>query len=115
MTIKVGDRLPDVKFTVMGSDGPTPKTVKDVFSGKKVALFAVPGAYTPACDKNHMPGFVSRVGELKAKGIPASLSPKNQDQKPVRQATVADPIPSRGITLSSTAVLSNSEVSPASG
>jgi peroxiredoxin len=71
MTIKVGDRLPDVKFTVMGSDGPTPKTVKDVFSGKKVALFAVPGAYTPACDTNHMPGFVSRVGELKAKGIDA--------------------------------------------
>ena len=57
MTIKVGDRLPDAKFTVMGADGPEAKTVKNVFSGKKVALFAVPGAYTPACDKNHMPGF----------------------------------------------------------
>lgn len=69
MTIKVGDRLPNVKFTVMGADGPTPKTIKEVFSGKKVALFAVPGAYTPSCHKSHMPGFVDRVGELKGKGI----------------------------------------------
>ena len=58
MTIKPGDRLPDAKFTVMGADGPTAKTINDVFSGKKVALFAVPGAYTPTCHKNHMPGFV---------------------------------------------------------
>ena len=71
MTIKVGDRLPDAKFAVMGADGPSAKTVNDVFSGKKVALFAVPGAYTPTCHKNHMPGFVDRVGELKAKGIDA--------------------------------------------
>ena len=71
MTIKVGDRLPDAKFTIMGANGPEPKTVKDVFSTKKVALFAVPGAYTPTCTKSHMPGFVDRVGELKAKGIDA--------------------------------------------
>jgi glutaredoxin/glutathione-dependent peroxiredoxin len=71
MSIKVGDRLPDAKFTVMGADGPTAKTVAEVFAGKKVALFAVPGAYTPTCHKNHMPGFVDRVGELKAKGIDA--------------------------------------------
>jgi peroxiredoxin len=69
MTIKVGDHLPDGKFTVMGPDGPMPKTVSDVFSGKKVALFAVPAAYSPTCSKSHMPGFVERVGELKAKGI----------------------------------------------
>jgi peroxiredoxin len=69
MTIKVGDHLPDGKFTVMGSDGPTPKTVSEIFSGKKVAMFAVPGAYTPTCSKSHMPGFVERVGELQAKGI----------------------------------------------
>ena len=69
MTIKPGDRLPDAKFTVMGADGPTAKTINDVFSGKKVALFAVPGAYTPTCHKNHMPGFVDRVDEFKAKGI----------------------------------------------
>jgi peroxiredoxin len=69
MTIKVGDRLPDAKFTVMGREGPEPKTVKDVFGGKKVAVFAVPGAYTPTCSKTHMPGFVDRVGELRGKGI----------------------------------------------
>ena len=61
--------MPDAKFTVMGADGPTAKTINDVFSGKKVALFAVPGAYTPTCHKNHMPGFVDRVDEFKAKGI----------------------------------------------
>lgn len=69
MTIKIGDKLPDAKFTVMGAEGPTTKTVSDVFAGKKVALFAVPGAYTPTCHKNHMPGFVDRIGELQAKGI----------------------------------------------
>lgn len=69
--INVGDKLPDAKFTVMGSDGPKPKTVAEVFAGKKVALFAVPGAYTPTCSNDHMPGFVSRVDELKAKGIDA--------------------------------------------
>ena len=69
MAIKVGDKLPDAKFTVMGPEGPTAKSVAEVFTGKKVALFAVPGAYTPTCHKNHMPGFVDRVGELKGKGI----------------------------------------------
>lgn len=69
--INVGDKLPDAKFTVMGPDGPTPKTVAEVFAGKKVALFAVPGAYTPTCSNKHMPGFVNRVDELKAKGIDA--------------------------------------------
>jgi glutaredoxin/glutathione-dependent peroxiredoxin len=69
MTIEVGDHLPDGKFTVMGPDGPQSKSISDVFSGKKVAIFAVPGAYTPTCSKSHMPGFVERVGELKGKGI----------------------------------------------
>lgn len=71
MAIKVGDKLPDGKFTIMGANGPEPKTTSEVFSGKKVALFAVPGAYTPTCNNKHMPGFVSRIGELKAKGIDA--------------------------------------------
>ncbi|MBS0233365.1 MAG: peroxiredoxin [Proteobacteria bacterium] len=71
MTIKVGDHLPDINFTVMGANGPEPKSVSDVFSGKTVALFAVPGAYTPTCSNSHMPGFVDRVPELKAKGIDA--------------------------------------------
>ena len=69
MTIKVGDTIPSGKFTVMGADGPTARTTDDVFKGKKVALYAVPGAYTPTCHKNHMPGFVDRVDVLKAKGV----------------------------------------------
>jgi peroxiredoxin len=69
MTIMVGDHLPEGKFTVMGPEGPVSKSIADVFSGKKVAMFAVPGAYTPTCSKSHMPGFVDRVDELKAKGI----------------------------------------------
>ena len=69
MPIKPGDKLPDAKFMVMTAEGPKPTTTAEVFAGKKVALFAVPGAYTPTCHKSHMPGFVSRVDELKAKGI----------------------------------------------
>ncbi len=69
MTIKVGDRLPESSFTTMGADGPKPMTTADVFNGKKVALFAVPGAYTPTCHKSHMPGFVERAAELKKKGF----------------------------------------------
>ncbi len=69
MAINVGDRLPDATFTVMGSDGPGPKTTAEVFGGKKVVLFAVPGAYTPTCSKQHLPGFVERAAEIKAKGI----------------------------------------------
>ena len=69
MTITTGATLPDTTFTVMTAEGPKPMTTAEVFKGKKVALFAVPGAYTPTCSKQHMPGFVERVGELKAKGF----------------------------------------------
>lgn len=69
MTIQVGSRLPETTFTVMGAEGPQTKTTDEVFKGKKVALFAVPGAYTPTCHKQHLPGFVNRTAELKAKGI----------------------------------------------
>jgi glutaredoxin/glutathione-dependent peroxiredoxin len=68
MTIKVGDSLPEATFMTMGPEGPKPMTTAEVFGGKKVALFAVPGAYTPTCHKSHMPGFVERAAELKAKG-----------------------------------------------
>jgi glutaredoxin/glutathione-dependent peroxiredoxin len=71
MAIQVGDTLPNVTFTVMTADGPKPVTTADIFEGKKIALFAVPGAYTPTCHKDHMPGFVARVDELKSKGIDA--------------------------------------------
>lgn len=69
MAIKTGDKLPEATFMVMTAEGPAAKTVADVFSGKKVALFAIPGAFTPTCQQKHVPGFVDRVEELKAKGI----------------------------------------------
>lgn len=69
MTIKVGDKLPDAKFVVMGPDGPSEVSTADVFAGKKVALFAVPGAYTPTCHKQHLSGFLDHLGELGAKGV----------------------------------------------
>lgn len=67
--IKVGDRLPNATFTVMGEGGPQPKTTDDIFKGKKVALFAVPGAFTPTCSAAHLPGFRDNAEALKAKGI----------------------------------------------
>ena len=68
MTIKVGDKLPETTFMTMGPDGaPKPMKTADVFGGKKVALFAVPGAYTPTCHKQHIVGFVQNFDELKKK------------------------------------------------
>jgi peroxiredoxin len=69
MTIKVGDRIPSASFTVMTAEGPKPKTTDDIFKGKKVVLFAVPGAFTPTCSKAHLPGFVAQADAIKAKGI----------------------------------------------
>jgi len=69
MTISVGDRVPAATFRTMTPDGPAPKTSDDIFKGKKVVLFAVPGAFTPTCHKNHMPGFVKHADAIKAKGI----------------------------------------------
>jgi len=69
MTISVGDRLPDVPLAVATPDGPQPTTSGEFFRGKKVALFAVPGAFTPTCSVRHLPSFVDKAGELKAKGI----------------------------------------------
>ena len=69
MAIKVGDRVPNGTFTVMTAEGPKPKTTDELFKGKKVVLFAVPGAFTPTCHKNHLPGFVKNADAIKAKGI----------------------------------------------
>ena len=71
MAIQVGEKLPEVTFTVMGKEGPEQKTTADVFGGRKVVLFAVPGAYTPTCHKGHMPGFVQNVEAIKGKGADA--------------------------------------------
>jgi glutaredoxin/glutathione-dependent peroxiredoxin len=69
MTIKVGDRVPSGSFTVMTAEGPKPKTTDELFKGKKVVLFAVPGAFTPTCHRNHLPGFVKNAAAIKAKGV----------------------------------------------
>jgi peroxiredoxin len=69
MPIKVGDRVPEAKFRVMGPEGPAWKTTDEVFKGKKVALFAVPGAFTPTCNNVHMPSFLNNVDAFKGKGV----------------------------------------------
>jgi peroxiredoxin len=79
MTIKVGDRLPDTTFMTMSPEGPKPTKTADVFAGKKVALFAVPGAYTPTCHKQHMAGFVANYEELKRKGFEAVACTSTND------------------------------------
>ena len=69
MAIKVGDTLPEAKFRVMTGDGPVVKSTDDVFKGKKVALFAVPGAYTGTCHKMHMPSIFLNAYAIKDKGV----------------------------------------------
>jgi glutaredoxin/glutathione-dependent peroxiredoxin len=69
MAIKVGDKIPEAKFRVMTAEGPGWKTTDEVFKGKKVVLFAVPGAFTPTCHKNHLPGFLKNADAIKAKGV----------------------------------------------
>jgi glutaredoxin/glutathione-dependent peroxiredoxin len=73
MAIQVGERLPQVTFRVMTPDGPVAKTTDDLFKGRKVVLVAVPGAFTPTCHRNHLPGYVQRAEEIKAKGVDAIL------------------------------------------
>ena len=69
MTIKVGDKLPDGKFNIMTDGKPSQVSMDEYFGGAKVALFAVPGAFTPTCHARHLPGFVANGDKLKAKGI----------------------------------------------
>ena len=69
MTIKVGDQIPSMKLMMGTPEGPKETSTDEVFKGKKVVLFAVPGAFTPTCHKNHLPGFVKNAGAIKAKGI----------------------------------------------
>jgi len=71
MTIKVGDRLPEATFHVPTADGPQPATTAEIFGGKKVVLFGVPGAFTPTCSNNHLPGYVQHADAIKAKGVDA--------------------------------------------
>ena len=69
MTIQVGDRLPDVPLAIGTSEGPKPTSSGEYFAGKRVALFAVPGAFTPTCSARHLPSYVDKAGELKSQGI----------------------------------------------
>ncbi len=69
MTIKVGDKVPSATFMEMQDGKPAPVTSDSLFAGKKVALFALPGAFTPTCSAKHVPGFVQKAAALKAKGI----------------------------------------------
>lgn len=71
MTIQVGDHLPQVTFRVSGPEGPQAKTTDDVFKGRRVVLVGVPGAFTPACHRNHLPGFVAKREEILARGVDA--------------------------------------------
>ena len=69
MTLKVGDRLPEATFNIMTADGPGEMTTGDLTAGKTVVLFGVPGAFTPTCHMNHLPGFVEHAETLKGKGV----------------------------------------------
>jgi len=69
VTIQIGDRIPDAQLTIASPDGPEAVSSADFFAGKKVALFAVPGAFTPTCSARHLPSYVEKAGELKAKGV----------------------------------------------
>lgn len=69
MPIRPGDSLPAATFTVMGPEGPGPKTTSEVFDGKKVLLFAVPGAFTPTCNNKHLPGYLAEHDAIKARGV----------------------------------------------
>ena len=69
MSIKVGDKVPNINFTTMTADGPEPVGYDDLFAGKRVALFSVPGAFTPTCSNEHLPGYIKLFEEFKKKGI----------------------------------------------
>ena len=71
MTLKVGDKLPAASFVAGTAEGPKPMTTDDIFAGKKVAFFAVPGAFTPTCSAKHVPGYKDLAPSIKAKGVDA--------------------------------------------
>ncbi|MBV9991019.1 MAG: peroxiredoxin [Alphaproteobacteria bacterium] len=69
MTIKVGDKIPSATLMQMRDGGPKPVTTSELFDGKKVVVFALPGAFTPTCSAKHLPGFIQHAGDIKAKGV----------------------------------------------
>lgn len=71
MAVQEGDKVPAATFKVMGAEGPQDVTSEELFAGKTVALFSVPGAFTPTCSAKHLPGFVEKAADLKSKGVDA--------------------------------------------
>ena len=69
MSIQAGERMPEGSFATMTADGPGGISTQELFAGKKVVLFSVPGAFTPTCSQSHLPGFVQQAAALKAKGV----------------------------------------------
>ncbi len=69
MTIAVGDKLPEATLTELAKEGPKPRTTDEIFGGRKVALFSVPGAFTPTCSAKHLPGFVEQAEAIMSKGV----------------------------------------------
>ena len=69
MTIKAGDTIPSATLTRMTEEGPRPVTTEELFGGRTVVLFSVPGAFTPTCSAKHLPGFIENAGEIRAKGV----------------------------------------------
>lgn len=69
MTISIGDRIPDANLTIMTDDGPRPLSTEEIFGGKTVVLFSVPGAFTPTCSARHLPGFIDLADDLRNKGV----------------------------------------------
>ena len=69
MTVQIGDAIPDVNLKVLGGQGPQDMSSGEIFNGKKVVMFAVPGAFTPTCSAAHLPGFVANADKIKAKGV----------------------------------------------
>src|SRR5947209_18708069 len=69
MTIKVGDKVPTATLRYLSPEGPKEITTDELFRGKKVAMFAVPGAFTPACSQRHLPGYIEKATDIKAKGV----------------------------------------------
>ena len=98
MTIKVGDKLPNVTLRQVTSQGPKEISTDEFFRGRKIVLFAVPGAFTPACSQRHLPGFVDKTADIKAKGIdeiacvavndPAVMGAWGKDQKTEGEVTM---------------------------
>ena len=79
MTISTGDKLPATTFVTMTESGPEQVQSDEFFAGKKVALFSVPGAFTPTCSAKHLPGFKEKAADLKAKGCLLYTSPSPRD------------------------------------